>query len=452
MSYEAGGRRNVTTRVERDAVALATLSGGVVGAAGSPSTNATTTARLASIAATARAYAQESGARVTVVGAGGDQLIDTDAEQPVIAPADSRSFASRPEVRDALAGEVATGSRPSRTLGYDLLYVAVPVAADGAVLGAVRITYPLDELRQRVHRYWLALAGIGLFAIAAALTAALLFARWALAPLQRLLTAARAVRGGDLDARASGGEQGPHEIAELAAEFDRMVDEVRTTIETQGRFVDDASHQLRSPMTGLRLSLEGALDVAPDGERPAIEAALLELGRLVGIVDGLLVLARTPAEAELVVVDAAAVARDRAAAWEGLADERGVTLDVAAPTPLPCRTVGGALEQVIDNLVDNALSVSPTGSVIHLEALARDGQVVIRVADQGPGMSESDLAHAFERFWQGGISTGSSGLGLAIVRQLAQASGGDAHLEHARADGRGLVAVVSLPAAHQTDT
>ncbi|MCW2972651.1 MAG: Signal transduction histidine-protein kinase ArlS, partial [Thermoleophilia bacterium] len=247
--------------------------------------------------------------------------------------------------------------------------------------------------------------------------------------------------GGEPDAR------GPHEIAELAAEFDRMVDEVRTTIETQGRFVDDASHQLRSPMTGLRLSLEGALEEAPDGERPAIEAALVELDRLGGIVDGLLVLARTPAEAELVTVDAAAVVRDRAAAWEGLAHERGVTLDVAAPGELPCRVVAGALEQLVDNLVDNALSVSPAGSAIHLDALAREDEVIVRVADAGPGMRPDELAHAFERFWQGGNATGSSGLGLAIVRQLARASGGDARLEHARADGRGLVAVVTLEAA-----
>lgn len=443
IGYARGERRDLTTRVERDAVSLASL----VDAALDGATGAARIERLERAGRTAADYSRRSGARVAVVDAGGALVIDT-AEAPVVVEGDAaRAFDNRPEIADALGGEVATGARPSRSLGYDLLYVAVPVASDGEVHGAVRITYPLQEVDEHVHRYWLSLVAVGLLALVAALAVALLFSRWALRPLQRLLDTARAIRSGDLDARV-GDAAGPRELVEVNGEFDRMVDAVRDTLDAQSQFVADASHQLRTPMTGLRLSLEAALEDAPSAERPPLEAALVELDRLGGIVDGLLVLARPSEDVPRTVVDAAAVARDRADAWSGLAAERDVGIDVAAAGPAWCEAVPGALEQVVDNLVDNALGVAPAGSRITIDARAGGvGEFVeLRVADEGPGMATDELAHAFDRFWQGRASTGSSGLGLAIVRRLVEASGGTVRLEQARGDGRGIVAIVVLAA------
>jgi len=448
IGYARNEQRDLTTRVERDAVSLASLVDGALAGA----TPAEREAVLTKVAETSSSYSRDSGARIAIVDADGTLVLDTAEDPAVVTGAAARAFDTRPEIGAALGGEVSTGSRFSTSLGYDLLYVAVPVAAGGEVHGAVRITYPLQEVDERVHRYWLSLLAIGVLAIAGAVVTALLFGRWALRPLQRLLDTARAVRAGDLDARVDD-TSGPAELAEVNAEFDRMVDEVSDTIEAQAQFVADASHQLRSPMTGLRLSLEAALHDTPPGQRSPLEGALLELDRLGGIVDGLLVLARDRSDVRLTVVDAAAVARDRIEAWTGLAAERGIALDLATSEAAWCSAVPGSLEQVIDNLVDNALGVAPRGSriAIDVRTAADPAFIEVRVTDEGPGMDPAELEHAFDRFWQGGLATGSSGLGLAIVRRLVEASGGDVHLEHARGDGRGITAVARLPIASPGD-
>src|SRR5581483_4772911 len=121
------------------------------------------------------------------------------------------SFASRPEVAAALRGEIATGTRHSRTLGATLLYVAVPVASGGRVRGAVRISYPTSALDARVFRYWGLLAAIGGVVLVLATALGLRFARTLTRPLSRLEAAAAAVGAGDLAARAPTGG-GPPEI------------------------------------------------------------------------------------------------------------------------------------------------------------------------------------------------------------------------------------------------
>jgi len=116
--------------------------------------------------------------------------------------------------------------------------------------------------------------------------------------------------------------------------------------------------------------------------------------------------------------------------WEPLADEQGITISVQVPTSARCAVVEGGLEQIIDNFIDNAMSVAPQGSEIRVEVIADDGHVQIDVSDRGPGLTDEQRDFAFDRFWRGPASTGvnGSGLGLAIVRQLAVASGGEAEL------------------------
>ena len=120
------------------------------------------------------------------------------------ARAGRRSFATRPEFRAALRGDVATGTRHSSTLGYDLLYVAVPIASGGTVHGAVRITYPTSELDRRVRNYWLVLAGIAAVVLAAAALIGLSFARWIRAPARRARGGAAEAGAGDLGAARAG--------------------------------------------------------------------------------------------------------------------------------------------------------------------------------------------------------------------------------------------------------
>jgi signal transduction histidine kinase len=168
-------------------------------------------------------------------------------------------------------------------------------------------------------------------------------------------------------------------------------------------------------------------------------------------VESLLVLARTDAVApDPVPVHLAAVIADRWEAWSPVAADQGARLERACPPDLWVLAVPGALEQILDNLVSNALEVAPDGSAISIGAAVVGDRVEVHVVDQGPGLEADARSQAFERFWRGaGGATADGdgfGLGLAIVAQLATRSGGAARLDAGPA-GTGLDAVVTLARA-----
>jgi signal transduction histidine kinase len=163
-------------------------------------------------------------------------------------------------------------------------------------------------------------------------------------------------------------------------------------------------------------------------------------------VDALLTLARAdPTAAPLVTVDAAEVARERCLTWSPLAEERSIVLRYVGPaTAAPAMAVDGALEQIVDNLVANALEASPDGTTITVGLAAGPTALTLTVDDQGPGMTDDQLMRAKDRFWRApDAHPGGTGLGLAIIEQLARQSGGALHLSR-NGDG-GLRAVVTLP-------
>jgi two-component system, OmpR family, sensor kinase len=209
--------------------------------------------------------------------------------------------------------------------------------------------------------------------------------------------------------------------------------------------VADASHQLRSPLTALRLRIENLQHDADAATADELESALGEVDRLARLVNGLLALARAERRAhERAPQDVGALVRERADAWRAAAAERGVDLEADAPAGLAAALAPGSLEQVLDNLVANALAVAPAGSSVTLAAARADGSVVMSVTDQGPGMAPEDRANAFDRFWRGREDRPGSGLGLAIVKSLVEADDGTVRLEEP--PGGGLRAVVALPA------
>jgi signal transduction histidine kinase len=429
IAYANAERKDLTHKVERDAIALSTLvedaleHGGTVPAA---------------VSAAARSYTRDTGGRVVVVDRRGRRVIDS-------APTGSRSFASRPEIAQALRGEIASGRRYSQTLGQELLYVAVPVASSGIVHGAVRISYPTSAVNGRIHRYWTLLAVIALAVLLASSLLATVLSRWMTRPLGRLEEAADALGSGDLGARAS--VEGPAETRRLAETFNAMAAELDQLVRTQDAFVADASHQLRTPLAALRLRLENLdRDVAAGG-KPELEGALAEVGRLSTLVDGLLALARADrARGAPEAVPVARVVEERLTAWTALADERRVVLRPELGEGVDALATPGRLEQVLDNLLANALDVSPRDATISVTASAVDGWVELHVADEGPGMSVAERARAFDRFWRAhGRDEEGSGLGLAIVQRLLAADGGTIELVPAATGG--LDAVVRLPRA-----
>jgi signal transduction histidine kinase len=390
----------------------------------------------------AEEYQADHDGRVVFVDSRGRVVADSDP--PAGRASSGRLFTSRPEIARALEGRESTGERYSRTLDEDLLYVAVPIATGGELHGAVRVTYPLSFVNDRIRDSWLALGAIGGVILVVVLVVSVVLARSIAKPLQELEESAIALGRGDLTARVPVPER-PHEIEALARTFNTTAARLEQLVAAQQDFVSDASHQLRTPLAALRLRLEN-LDgeVTADGHDD-LDGALDEVTRLSLLVDGLLELARaeqlgshpTPTSVAALVVE-------RQEAWSAFAAERGVAIEVDVDDEQVLATPG-RLEQVLDNLLNNALEVAPTGSTVEVRSTRVDGMVELHVADSGPGMTEEARARAFDRFWRDEESGGGFGLGLAIVRQLVVADGGEVALTGSSADG--LEVVISLPSA-----
>ncbi len=312
---------------------------------------------------------------------------------------------------------------------------AVPVTDDeGHVIGAVQVSLPASVAEHRIHLLVAALLAFAAGALVVVTVVGFVLSGSVVRPLSDLEGAVHALESGDLDARTE--PAGPPEIRSLGVSFNRMADQLGELITSQRRFIADASHQLRSPLAALRLRIEAIDPADPEGSERHIEAAVEEVGRLSRLVDGLLEIARVEGtRPQRSAVDVGAVLRDRVDMWEALADERGVHLEVAASSDeLAAVAVPGHLEQILDNVLANALEVAPAGSAIELQASRRsvDGRqlLAVDVDDAGPGMTEQQRHVAFTRFWQDDTQpTGTTGLGLAISRQLARASGGDLTLD-----------------------
>ncbi|MGN6444339.1 ATP-binding protein, partial [Amnibacterium sp.] len=416
-------RRDLTAKVSHDAMVLAADAEDAV--------QRPTRRQLNGLAAIASTYASRTGARVVVADRRGYALIDTSGRVR-----GTESFASRPEIHAALAGKYPRGVRNSRTLGERLLYVAVPIASSGRVHGAVRVTYPFSAVDSRIYRYWLILALIGIVVLAGAAVVGLGLSRFVTRPLRRLEQTAAAVGEGQLEARAPERE-GPPEVRSLAAVFNETVGKLARLLRSQGEFVADASHELRTPLTALRLRLE-SLPASRDRD-----AALQETDRLRDLVDGLLTLARADAGSETPArVDATSVLRERVDAWLPLADEHHVSLVADLDGPVAVRAAPGRLAQVVDNLMANALDASPDGATVTVSALAAPPWVELHLSDQGGGLTPEQRRRAFDRFWRAGSGGGGSGLGLAIVKRLVAADGGEVELREAPSGG--VDAVVRL--------
>jgi signal transduction histidine kinase len=430
VSYARNERHDLVAKVERDAVALGAIAEDAL-----EHDTGVDRRRLANVLAN---YASDTGGRVLVVDAEGTALVDTSPPFP-----GQRSFASRPEIQQALSGEVATGTRRSDTLGVNLLYVAVPVASGGAVHGAVRITYPTTAIDSRVHRYWFMLAAIAAVVLAAAALVALRLARATVRPLAELERAAVAAGEGDLTARAQ--VDGPPEIRSLARRFNEMVGRVDELLSSQEEFVADASHELRSPLAALRLEFDNLeREAAPEG-RANFEAVSRELERLAAVVEALLALARADEKTSAPApIELEQVVEGRVALWAALCEEHGVSLVSTIGSGVTVIATPGRLETVLDNLLANALQASPAGGTITISGKRLEDSVEIRIADEGRGMTVEELDRAFDRFWRAPGQSEGSGLGLAIVRRLVRLDGGEAELR-ARPSG-GLEAVVRLPA------
>ena len=372
-------------------------------------------------------YGAESGARVIVLDVNGVAIADSESLDTV-----GTSFLSRPEVTEALSGTVSIGRRFSSTVNQELLYVAVPILNGPQTIGAVRITFPASVVDDAVDQRLRGISFVAGFTLLASALVAVLLALGITRRLSNLRNVTEEFTKGNYSVRAEINGGAP-EIRSLARSFNTMADQLDKLISQQKAFAGDASHQLRTPLTALHLRLERATEMLasdPTGAAERIEAAMVEADRLQRLVEGLLALSRSENtdQTARIKCDATQIARERFENWEALASEQGVSIVLNVPESAAIFAIPGALEQVIDNFIDNALEVVPTNSTIKVEITFDSELTKISVIDEGPGIAEADIAKAFNRFWRARSDTHGSGLGLAIIDRLVTASGGRAEL------------------------
>ncbi|MDS0139731.1 MULTISPECIES: HAMP domain-containing sensor histidine kinase [unclassified Amycolatopsis] len=356
-------------------------------------------------------------------------------------------------VHEALAGRRSQPTGVLMPWDSTPLVLAEPVLADGEVHGAVLTVSDTGAERADVLWWWLLLAAGGILAFTLALAVAIPVVRWILRPVHRLDDATGALVASVVSGREAepvGESGGPPELRQLGRSFDRMASSVSGALAAQRAFVADASHQLRNPLTALKIrlgNLEGHVDDEPAAAD--LEAARVDAGRLHQILDGLLSMARAEAsggELDPVVLDE--VVADRVADWSVVGEARDVRLvvETSGDGARVCMPPRGA-ETILDALLDNALKFTAAGTEI-LVAVARSGdRVRLSVRDHGPGLPPEELDRALDRFWRSPAhqNVPGSGLGLAIVSEIVAHSDGELALE--LPEGGGLRISMVFPVA-----
>jgi signal transduction histidine kinase len=368
--------------------------------------------------------------RVLIVDSSGTVLADSADSLAV-----GRGYSNRPEIAAALRGRRYQDSRHSATLGEDLLATAAPVVRQGRVAGAVRITQSIAAVHRAVRRSIAGLVLIAAVVLLIGLTAGWLIARRLAVPLRRLETTAGEIAHGDLDRRAP--VEGTREQRSLARSFNSMTDRLARALRAQREFVADASHQLRTPLTGLRLRLEEAEVSAGDPEptRAELDAALGEVDRLSQMVDELLVLSSAgDRDAPREEVDLAEAARAAVERWQAAATEGGISLVSRGGDGGRVEAARVDLDRALDVLIENAIRYSPGESAVEVET--SPGRV--HVFDTGPGLARGEEEQVFERFHRGRAGRAGpsgTGLGLPIARELMSRWEARVWLENRREGG-----------------
>lgn len=368
------------------------------------------------------------------------------AVRPVVALA--RAAGTRVQVLDARGRVVAAGGAAMH--GQRGTTELLPVADQGRSVGTLVLTFPqgatpaaVDQLRQRLV---VAGVGVGLLAVVLGVVVALVVARRLTRPMGRLTAAVHSVNEGHTEVRV-GDLSSSAELQELGAGFDAMA----VTLDRQDRLrktlVADVAHELRTPLSVLQASCEAMVDGVAAPSRELATSMLHQvhrLGQRIADLDALtsaesagLRLVRTPVDLDEVVLEVAGTMRPRF-------EERGVTLT----TSLAPATVLGdrdRLQQVMTNLLANAVKFTPAGGSVHVRVRHDTSMAEVLVSDTGIGIEPDELAHVFDRFWRGSASAGTpgSGVGLAIVSELVRAHRGTVRARSR--PGQGTDVVVRLP-------
>jgi signal transduction histidine kinase len=364
-------------------------------------------------------FASDVGGRVVVLDAAGIVVGDSAGEDL------GQDFATpgRPEVSQALNSVVSAGVRASDDEGGDIVVAAAPVIDRGELVGAVRISRDVAQVQRNLTGATIAIGFVALAGLIAGLILAFVLARSLARPLSRLAAASRRLGRGDLASRAGPVTEGGDEVEQLAASFDEMADRLERAMLAQREFVANASHQLRTPLTGMKLRLDSALASTTDPSTQAqLRATSVEVDRLAAIVERLLVMAREIEEGRETHVDLAEAAARAVERWLERAEHAGASITARGETVVALADPDD-VDQVLDVALDNAVTYAPGPIEILTE---RSGsRATMKVRDHGRGIAEEELPRVSERFYRGDEApAGGSGLGLSIAKELVERWGG----------------------------
>jgi len=352
-----------------------------------------------------------------------------------------------------LVGVIYLAERAALANSGDYQHYGVLLAPDGQPIGDVltnqQFVQRVNQQALDVLRHYSLIAIFILFLIS--LVVGWLVSGSVLKPIERITDVAKDIQATDLSRRINLGGP-PDELRELADTFDDMLGRIDDAFESQRQFIHETSHELRNPLAVIRTNLDVTLsdpDATDEDLRHTLEVVQRSSERMTKLVDDLLVYARNGSlSVEHTRVDITQLVTEMADEFRAPAEAKGVTVVGQAAPDLWVDGDRHALRQALANLLANAERVSPTGSTIRVRAGAQEPWVWMSVEDEGPGIAPEDQDRVFQRFWRGEGASRSevrSGLGLTIVRQIAQAHGGAVKL--ASELGHGAAFALWLPAA-----
>jgi len=328
--------------------------------------------------------------------------------------------------RRAAVGDVATVRRLGRASttevpgGSTLLQ---PVALSSGEIAVVEVYVPEAEVSNGVATAWAVLAGVGVALIVGSVAVADRLGVRMVKPAQKLVEGAHELGEGKLGVRVP--EEGPIELRLAAVAFNSMADQVVQLLVNERELAADLSHRLRTPLTVLRLN------AASLGDGPAAEQTRAAVAQLEREVDTIIRTAReakpqTAAAGPGAGCDAAEVVRERMAFWSALAEDEGRKVRVAGvERPVRIPVARADLAAALDALLGNVFRHTPEGTAFAVDVHNGEDAVIVLVSDAGPGIRDPEAAMARGR---GSGSAGSTGLGLDIVRRLAEGTGGDVRI------------------------
>jgi two-component system phosphate regulon sensor histidine kinase PhoR len=404
----------------------------------------------------AKTLGQPGGQRVTLILPDGTVVGDSNEN-----PTRMDNHSDRPEVKEALTGETGSSVRYSQTVKANLMYVALPISANGQLMGVVRLSIPLTVIDEALKGMLWKIILAGLLIALAATPVSLYISRRISQPLSEMKDNAERFASGKLDSRIR--VEGPDDVVRLAealnamaAQLDDRIHRLRKLETIRRDFVANVSHELKTPITSIKGFVEtllgGALDNPEDSKR-FLGIVAGQADRLNAIIDDLLSLSQLEQDSGGVeiVIEESGLKPVLEMAIQGCAlkaSGKNISVIINCEASLTARINPQLFEQAVINLVDNAIKYSLPSTQVRVEASAGNGEVTVAVIDEGRGIEKEHFPRIFERFYRvdkdRSRQLGGTGLGLAIVKHIAQVHGGSVSVDSSV--GKGSTFRIHLPA------